>query len=46
MQASTKELVTIDSEDVLEDIALAKRFRIPATTIDGILTIDNKKKRA
>ena len=32
-----------DSDMVLEDIALAKRLRIPATTIDGITFIDIKK---
>lgn len=31
-----------DTEEMLEDIALAKRLRIAATTLDGILTIDNK----
>ena len=32
-----------ESEIVLEDIALAKRLRIPATTLDGITIIDTKR---
>ena len=31
-----------DTEEMHEDIALAKRLRIAATTLEGILTIDNK----
>lgn len=31
------------SEEVLENIALAKRLRIAATTLEGITTIDRKK---
>ena len=30
------------TEEMLEGIALAKRLRIAATTLEGILTIDNK----
>lgn len=31
-----------DTEEMLEDIALAKRLRIAATTLEGIITIENK----
>lgn len=32
------------SAEMLEDIALAERLRIPTTTLDGITTIETKKK--
>ena len=31
-----------DSDEVLADIALAKHLRIAATTLDGIVCVDNK----
>ena len=32
-----------ESDEVLADIALAKHLHIAATTLDGIVAIDNKK---
>ena len=34
-----------ESDETLADIALAKHLRIAATTLDGIMTVDNKKQK-